>query len=137
MIPILKDAAESDTANLQNEILISSLLKTEKEEFAEIIDQLKSSLGIISSYDPFIAMELKVALNQNLYFNEYEPIDDSFKLKEHIEIQLKTCAMFSKYLKRIIKKLLRQTDKVFLIKFLYRDYKEKKSNSPFDGVFNK
>lgn len=129
MKPIIKEALESDLTDKSNEIIITTLLKNEKTEFSIILKDLKGSIKTISSYSPFVALELNTVLNESMYFSEFLEPNNLDKFKKHLELELKKCKTYSKYLKKIIKKLLWKTDKIYLIKFLIRDHKENKENS--------
>ena len=137
MIPILKEAHSSDLNNPDNKTIINSMLESEKIDLSMIIEELKSSLNIISSLNPFIAFEINLALNQDLYFTELYPLKNSNDLKKYLDLQLKMCIAFSEYLSKNIKKLLWQIDKIYFLKYLIRGLKDKKANNPLNNLFNK
>jgi hypothetical protein len=136
MIPIFEDARENGTDIHILELVLSPILESEQKELKSIIEDLRISVKIISSFDPFIALDLKVILNEDIYFNSKIYGVEPFEFKEIARVQIGICTVYSQYITKQIRKLLRKTDIICYLKFLFRTYKDKKNIiNPFEGLF--
>jgi hypothetical protein len=137
MIPILKAASESNLNSVNNQKMIKAMMEDEKENINNLITDIKSSIKTISVLDPFLALELNIAMNKDFYFGKYGPVEKAINTKEYIDLQLKLCVTYEKYIGRIIKKLLWSNDKINFIKFIYRDKKDSKKSIDWSNLFSK
>jgi hypothetical protein len=114
---LLKAAVESDLSNNQNNRMISAFLENEKDGFDKINSDLEASVKIVASIDPFIALELRIAVNENLYTSNYDLAKDEEIKKLYLESQLKISELFSIYLHKTLKKILWKADKMLFLRY--------------------
>ncbi len=137
MIPILQAASEADLNSVDNQKIIKVMMEDEKDNINNLITDIKLSIKTISALDPFLALDLNVAINKDFYFGNFGPIKSESNIKKYVDLQLKLCVTYEMYIGRIIKKLLWRNDKINFIKFIYRDKKESKKSIDWNDLFSK
>lgn len=129
MTSLLGSAVKADLSDKRNNEMIRVLLKNEDDEFSKFSSDLKASVKIISSIDPFIALSLRNFVDENLYLSHYDSSKDKEIQKLQLNNQLKISEVFSVFLDKIIKKILWKTDKILLLNYYFQSKKDKGSPS--------
>ena len=121
-----------------NSMFIATLLSNEESGLEIIRSDLRESVKTIARIDPFVALELRIAVGGNPLTSIFDSNGSHGDRRLKLETQLKVFELLSMYLEQTLRKTLWKVDKILFMKFYFHNRKEKKSSViPYEGWFSK